>query len=358
MGHVRLKAPTPPVQKEGSTVRVAVFSTKPYDRRFLAEAAPDDWTLEFFEPHLDSRTVGLAAGFDATCCFVNDVLDAAVLDALAAGGTRIVALRCAGYNNVDVDAAHASGVSVLRVPSYSPDAVAEHAVALMLGLNRRIHRAFNRVREGNFSIDGLLGFTMAGRTAGIVGTGQIGRSIARILRGFDCRLIATDPAPDDAWATSTGVEYVPFETLLEQSDIVTLHCPLTPATHHLVDDAAIARMRPGTMLVNTSRGAVVDSGALIRGIKDGTLGFVGLDVYEEEGDLFFDDLSDQVLQDDVLARLMTFPNVLITSHQAFFTVEAMREIAGTTIANITAAASGSCDPANVVARRHMASTGT
>jgi D-lactate dehydrogenase len=329
-------------------MHVAVFSTRPYDRRFLAEAAPESWQVEFLEPTLDANTARFAAGCDAVCCFVNDVLDRVVLGQLAASGTRIVALRCAGFNNVDIDAADELGMSVLRVPAYSPDAVAEHAVALMLGLNRRTHRAYNRVRDGNFSIDGLLGFTMAGRTAGIVGTGQIGRCVARILRGFGCHVLASDPYPDEAWAAASGVEYVPLDTLLERSDIVTLHCPLTPDTHHLIDDGAIARMRPESMLINTSRGAVVDAGALIRAIKTGQLGFVGLDVYEEESEMFFDDLSDQVLQDDVLARLMTFPNVLITSHQAFFTVEAMREIAATTVANLTAEAAGTADPVNVV----------
>lgn len=329
-------------------MRIAVFSTKPYDRRFLGEAAPDSWQLEFLEPTLDAKTARFAAGCDAACCFVNDVLDRAVLEQFAAEGINTVALRCAGFNNVDVDAARDIGVSVLRVPAYSPDAVAEHAVALMLGLNRRTHRAYSRIREGNFSIDGLLGFTMAGRTAGIVGTGQIGRAVARILRGFNCRVIASDPFPDQAWAASADVEYVSFEELLEQSDIVTLHCPLTPETYHLIDDEAIERMRPEATLINTSRGAAVDSGALIRGIKTGKLGFVGLDVYEEEADVFFDDLSNEVLQDDVLARLVTFPNVLITSHQAFFTVEAMREIATTTIANIRGATDGTADPKNLI----------
>jgi D-lactate dehydrogenase len=328
-------------------VKVAVFSTKPYDRRFLAaanERAGHD--LRFFEPRLVPETTPLAAGFHAVCAFVNDRLDRPVLEALAAGGTRLVALRSAGFNNVDLDAAKALGMTVVRVPAYSPYAVAEHTVGLMLALNRKLPRAAARVREGNFTLDGLLGFDMHGKTAGIVGTGKIGTVVARILAGFGCRLLAYDPFPNDA-AAALGVAYVPLAELLAASDIVTLHLPLTPESHHLVDAAAIAGMKPGAMLVNTSRGALLDTAAVIEGLKSGRIGSLGLDVYEEEADLFFEDLSSQVIQDDVFARLLTFPNVLITGHQAFFTEEALTAIAETTLANITAVERGEPCP-NVV----------
>jgi D-lactate dehydrogenase len=259
--------------------------------------------------------------------------------ALAEGGTRLIALRCAGYNNVDLRAAATCGITVVRVPAYSPFAVAEHTVALMLTLNRHTHRAVARVRDGNFALDGLLGFDFHGRTAGIVGTGRIGVATASILRGFGCRVLAFDPAPSQA-AVDLGVEYVSLDRLLGESDVVTLHCPLSPASHHLIDANAIARMKRGVMLINTSRGALVDARAAIEALKSGHLGYLGLDVYEEEADLFFEDLSSRVLQDDVLARLLTFPNVVVTSHQAFFTHEALAAIAETTLANVRAFAQG------------------
>ena len=318
-------------------MRTAVYSTRAYDRDFLAEAnrsAGSRHELSFIETHLDAQTARMAEGHDAICIFVNDVLDRPVLAALADAGVRVAALRCAGFNNVDVAAARDLGIALARVPAYSPDAIAEHTLALILSLNRKIHRAYARVREGNFALEGLLGFDLKGKTVGIVGTGQIGLRVAAILHGFGCEVIASDPCPSDALAEAGG-RYVGMDELLARSDIVSLHCPLTPGTRHLIDEAAIAAMKPGAMLINTSRGAVVHAQALIGGLKSGRIGHVGLDVYEEEGDLFFEDLSGKVLQDDVFARLLTFPNVLITGHQGFFTREAMEAIADTTIANLS-----------------------
>jgi D-lactate dehydrogenase len=319
-------------------MRVTVFSTKPYDRTFLEAAnaeAGSPHSLGFIEPRLSAGTASLAAGTTAVCAFVNDCIDRETLSRLAVLGVRIVALRSAGYNNVDLTAAGELGISIARVPAYSPHAVAEHSVALMLALNRKTHRAYARVREGNFGLEGLLGFDMAGRTVGVVGTGRIGVALARILAGFRCRLLGSDPQPNPEFK-ALGGSYVPLPELLEASDVVSLHCPLTPKTRHLIDADAVARMKPGVMLINTSRGAVVDARALIVGLKSGKIGYVGLDVYEEEEGLFFEDLSGQVLQDDVFARLLTFPNVLITGHQGFFTRDALRAIAETTIANLTA----------------------
>jgi D-lactate dehydrogenase len=253
---------------------------------------------------------------------------------LADTGIRLIALRSAGFNNVDLKAARELGLTVARVPAYSPHAVAEHTIALLLALNRKIHRAYNRVREGNFALDGLLGFDLYGKTVGVVGTGKIGAIVARILMGFGCEVIAVDPYPNEN-CISSGVRYVTWEQLCASSDIITLHCPLTPATRHLVDAAALKKMKRGVMLINTSRGAVIDTRAVIDGLKNNTIGNLGLDVYEEEADLFFEDLSEHFIADDVFARLLTFPNVLVTGHQAFFTTEALRNIAETTIANIT-----------------------
>lgn len=316
---------------------LTIFSTKAYDRQFLDEAnaaAGAPHRLRYLEARLTLDSAPLAHGAEAVCVFVNDVLDRPVLELLAAGGTRMVALRSAGFNHVDLDAAADLGIAVGRVPAYSPDAVAEHTVGLILSLNRKIHKAYARVREGNFALDGLLGFDLKGRTAGIVGAGKIGIAVARILAGFGCRVLAHDPAPSPELAQA-GVEAVDLDTLLARSDIVSLHCPLTPDTHHLIDREALARMQRGVMLINTGRGALVDTGALIEGLKTGAIGYLGLDVYEEEGDLFFENLSDEILQDDVFARLLTFPNVLVTGHQAFFTVEAMAAIAATTIENLS-----------------------
>jgi len=317
-------------------MRIAVFSARAYDRRFL-EAANEvaDHELVYLEPKLSAETASLAAGFGAVCAFVNDELDEPALAVLASVGVRLVALRAAGFNNIDLRAARAHGVTVARVPAYSPHAVAEHTLALILTLNRKTHRAYNRVREGNFALDGLLGFDLAGKSAGVVGTGEIGAITARILLGFGCRIVAHDPQPNET-LLALGVRYADMNELLAASDIVTLHCPLTPATHHMIDTAAIARMKLGAMLINTSRGAVIDTRAVIAGLKSGRIGALGLDVYEEEADLFFEDLSHHIIDDDVFARLLTFPNVLVTGHQGFFTEEALTNIAETTLANVTA----------------------
>jgi D-lactate dehydrogenase len=325
-------------------VKVAVFSSKGYDRRFLDAANTTRGAghhLHYLETRLTHATAALAGDADAVCAFVNDQLDRATLERLHAGGVRLVALRSAGFNHVDLAAARGLGLTIARVPAYSPYAVAEHTVALMLSLNRRIHRAYARVREGNFALDGLLGFDMRGRTVGIVGTGTIGVEVARIMRGFGCAVLGADPQPSEAFG-AIGGRYVALDALLGDADIITLHCPLTPQTRHMIDADAVARMKRGVMLINTSRGAVIDTRAVIAGLKNGAIGHLGLDVYEEEGDLFFENLSDQMIHDDVFARLLTFPNVLITGHQAFFTVEALTAIAETTIDNISSfEASGS-----------------
>lgn len=317
-------------------MRVAVFSSRPYDQAFLTRA--NDATgheLTFIEARLSAETRRLAAGFEGLCIFVNDELDSELIRTLQADGLRLVALRAAGFNNIDIVAAERCGVAVARVPAYSPHAVAEHTLALILTLNRKTHRAYNRVREGNFALEGLMGFDLHGKTVGVVGAGAIGRIVAMILAGFGCRVLAHDPVPDPE-LLDLGVAYVGMPELLAESDIVTLHCPLTAGTRHLIDGAVIARMKPGVMLINTSRGAVVDTSAVIEGLKRGIVGSLGLDVYEEEAALFFEDRSQRFIDDDTFARLLTFPNVLVTGHQAFFTEEALTAIAETTIGNITA----------------------
>lgn len=319
-------------------MKVAVFSAKPYDRDFLGaanRAADAPHELLFLDMHLDAATAALAGGAPAVCAFVNDRIDAPAIEILASQGVKLIALRCAGFNNVDLAAAAAAGIKVARVPAYSPHAVAEHTVALILSLNRKTYRAHARVREGNFALDGLLGFDLKDKMVGIVGTGRIGLALARILSGFGCRIIATDPV-ENPELLDLGGRYVPLDQLIESSDVISLHCPLTKLTRHLIDGSAIAGMKRGVMLINTSRGAVLDTRAIIRGLKDGTIGYLGLDVYEEEDSLFFEDQSNRLLQDDIFARLLTFPNVLITGHQGFFTSEAMEAIAATTIENIDA----------------------
>lgn len=319
-------------------MKVAVFSTKPYDKEFLGKANQEyGHELQFFSPSLDSETVILAEGCEAICVFVNDRLDRKIIETLKQQGVGLIALRCAGYNNVDLDTAQELGITVVRVPAYSPYAVAEHAIALILTLNRKIHRAYYRVREGNFDLNGLLGFDLHGRTVGIIGTGKIGRIAGQILHGFGCRILAYDLYPNGEFGEQYG-EYVTLEELLGQSDIISLHCPLTPETHHLIDQNAIALMRPGVMLVNTSRGGLVDTKAVIQGLKSQQIGYLALDVYEQESNMFFEDLSGEIIQDDVFERLLTFPNVIITGHQAFFTKEALTNIAETTLSNIQAIA--------------------
>ncbi len=316
-------------------MRIAVFSSKPYDRAALDAANVDHGhELVYLEPRLTPATAALAEGFDAVCPFVNDQLTADVVATIAAGGVRLITLRSAGFNHVDLHAAREHGLVVTRVPAYSPHAVAEHAVGLILTLNRHLHRAYGRVREGNFALEGLLGFDLHGKVVGAVGTGRIGEVFCRIMAGFGCEILAHDPYPNDRL---TGLAtYTPLDELLARSDIIALHLPLTPATHHLIDAAALERTKPGVMLINTSRGGLIDTRAVIDALKRGRLGALGLDVYEEEADLFYEDLSGQVIQDDVFARLLTFPNVLITGHQGFFTREALANIASTTLANATA----------------------
>lgn len=313
----------------------AVFDTKPYDREFLSAALGGRaLELRFLEFRLKAETVASAAGAASVCVFVNDQVDRGVIEALAATGVRHIALRCAGFNNVDLKAAKDFGITVTRVPAYSPHAVAEHTVALLMTLNRKIHRAYNRVREQNFSLNGLVGFDLFGKTVGIIGTGKIGRITARIFRGFGCEVLAFDAAADEAWAASQGIRYTPLADLLEQSDIVSLHVPLFPETFHLLDSETFARMKPGAYLINTSRGKLIDTRALIEVLKSGHLGGVALDVYEEEEGIFFEDHSGEVMQDEVLSRLLTFSNVLVTSHQAFLTREALGEIARVTVENL------------------------
>lgn len=326
-------------------MRVAVYSAKPYDVQFLS-AANTGHDLVFLEPRLTVETVALAADADAVCAFVNDDLGEAVLNELARLGVMHIALRSAGFNHVDLHAAERLGITVTRVPGYSPYAVAEHAVALLMALVRKTHRAYNRVREGNFSLNGLLGFDLHGKTVGVVGTGQIGTVFARVMSGFGCRVVAFDPYPSDE-CRALGVRYVELDELLAESHIVSLHLPVTPQTRHFIDADRIALMRDSVTLINTSRGSLIDTVAVIEALKDGKIGLLGLDVYEEEADLFFEDRSDRVLGDDVFSRLLTFPNVIITGHQAFFTAEALENIATTTIGNLTAAERGEALPNRV-----------
>jgi len=316
-------------------MEIAVFSTQSYDRQFIDAAASNQHQIHYIEAKLTRDTAVLAQGAGAVCVFVNDQVDDGALQVLKSLGVGLVALRSAGFNNVDLAAAKRHGVVIARVPAYSPEAVSEHAVALILSLDRNIHRAYARVRDGNFALEGLLGFNLHGRTVGVVGTGRIGACVASIMKGFGCKLLAYDIKRNTA-CTEIGVMYVPLAKLLQESDIVTLHCPLTPETRHLIDADAISRMKRGAMLINTSRGAIVDTQAVVDGIKSGAIGHLGLDVYEEEAALFFDDKSDQIIRDDLFERLLTFPNVLITGHQGFFTEEALKAIADTTMANIDA----------------------
>ncbi|MGB3640340.1 MAG: 2-hydroxyacid dehydrogenase [Rivularia sp. (in: cyanobacteria)] len=316
-------------------MKVAVFSSKKYDRHFLSEANTDcGHELVFFEPRLSGETTALASGFPVVCAFINDQLDRGTLSAIANGGTKLIALRSAGFNNVDIKAATELGITVVRVPAYSPYAVAEHAAGLILTLNRKYHRAYNRVRESNFSLNGLLGFDLHGSTVGIVGTGKIGMCFAQIMKGFGCNLLAYDIYQNPA-CLELGVKYVELSELLAKCDIVSLHCPLTPESHHLINATTLEQFKPGAMLINTSRGGLVDTKAVIDALKSKKLGYLGLDVYELERDLFFQDLSDEIIQDDIFERLLRFPNVVITAHQAFFTKNALQNIAQTTLSNIT-----------------------
>lgn len=316
-------------------MKLMLFGTQPYDREAFDRARTgSDPEICYHRSHLNARNAVLARGADAVCAFVNDTADAETIRQLAEFGVRLIALRCAGFNNVDLRAAARCGIPVVRVPAYSPHAVAEHAVALLLALNRKVHRAYWRTRDGNFSLHGLLGFDLCGKTAGIVGTGRIARELIRILKGFGMEILANDPHPDVRYAAEAGIRYLPREELFAQSDVISLHCPLTDETRHLIDAAAIARMKPGVTIINTGRGQLIHTEALIEGLKEKRIGAAGLDVYEEEAAYFYEDTSDRIMDDDVLARLLSFNNVIVTSHQAFFTREALDNIARTTLSNV------------------------
>ncbi|KOS07597.1 2-hydroxyacid dehydrogenase [Flavobacterium akiainvivens] len=315
-------------------MNIAVFSTYSYDEEFLTQHNTGH-NLTFFKLPLNLQTANLVQGFTAVCVFVNDTVNAEVLSAIKQHGVRLIVLRCAGFNNVDIKAADALGIPVLRVPAYSPEAVAEHTVALMLTLNRKTHKAYNRVREGNFSLERLLGFNLHNRKVGIIGTGNIGKAVCNILNGFGCNIYAYDVYPDAA-LEALGVTYAPLEDVLRDADVVSLHCPLMEGTRHLINAETLKLFKPGAMLINTSRGGLINTPDVIEALKDRQLGYLGLDVYEQEGSLFFQDLSEDVIQDDLIMRLISFPNVLITSHQGFFTREALEQIATTTFANVDA----------------------
>lgn len=321
-------------------MKIVFFSSKAYDRQYFNEANEQfGHELVYYSHHLSTHTALQPLSAGAVCVFVNDSLNREVLSALHQQGIHLVVLRCAGFNNVDLVAAEQLGVKIVRVPAYSPYAVAEHTVGLMLCLNRKIHRAYSRVREGNFSLQGLLGFDMHGRTVGVIGTGRIGALVVRIVTGMGCRVLAHDPVQNEE-CVGLGASYVSLPDLYRQSDIITLHCPLTCDTYHLINPDTLEQMKTGVMLINTSRGAVIDASILARGLKSGKIAYLGLDVYEQEGDLFFEDLSDKIIQDDVFERLVTFPNVLITGHQGYFTEDALRNIAHTSLENVSAVEQG------------------
>jgi len=314
-------------------MKIACFSTKSYDKEYLSKAIVAPHSIVFFEESLNPNTVGLLTGFDGICVFVNDKLDNNLLQQIASAGIKAIFLRCAGFNNVAISTATTLGIKVYRVPAYSPYAVAEHAVALVLTLNRKTHKAYNRVKEYNFSIERLHGFDLHGKTVGVIGTGTIGLVFAKIMLGFGCKVIAFDPTESDD-AKQLGIQYVALEDVLKQADILSLHCPLNQHTRHMISTKEFSIMKHGAMLINTSRGALIDTKEAIEALKTGALGYLGIDVYEEEEKLFFHDFSESIISDDILMRLMTFPNVLITSHQAFFTHEALTQIAETTYQNM------------------------
>lgn len=317
-------------------MKVACFSTKSYDRQSFNRALPDfGHSFSYFEVKLDLHTISLADGHQAICSFVNDHIDEAVMKKLDQLGIGLIALRCAGYNQVDINAASARGIKIVRVPAYSPEAVAEHAFALILTLARKTHKAYNRVRENNFSLEGLTGFNIHGKTIGVIGTGAIGRAFCRIAKGFGCRVIAYDIHEDDEMK-QLGVSYLTLDEVFSTSHIISLHCPLTPETHHLINAASIGRMQDGVALINTGRGALIETKAVIKALKNKKIGNLGIDVYEQEENIFFKNLSEEIMQDEQIARLMTFPNVLVTGHQAFLTKEALEQISKITLENITA----------------------
>ncbi|WP_040727514.1 2-hydroxyacid dehydrogenase [Thiomicrorhabdus sp. Kp2] len=314
-------------------MKIVAYSAKPYDKQVLCRVFHHQWDTLYLEVPLDLDTIAYANGAEVVSAFVNDRLDAKVLTLLAEGGTKLIALRCAGFNNVDLEAAKKLGLKVVRVPAYSPYAVAEHTIALMLGLNRKLYRAYNRVREGNFSLNGMLGFDMHGKTVGIIGAGRIGRLVGKMLKSFGCEVLIYDPYTCEA-CHDLGIKQVELSEIFAESDIISLHCPLNKETNHLINAKSISQMKNGVMLINTGRGALMDTTALIEGLKNKKIGYLGMDVYEKEGALFFEDHSCEIIQDDAFERLLTFHNVLITGHQAYFTQEALTHIAETTTANI------------------------
>ncbi|BCN94249.1 lactate dehydrogenase [Thiomicrorhabdus immobilis] len=316
-------------------MKIVAYSSKPYDKQALCRVMQPDWETLYLEVSLGLDTIAFAQGAEVVSTFVNDRLDEKVLTLLAQGGTKLIALRCAGFNNVDLNAAKKLGIRVLRVPAYSPYAVAEHTVGLMLALNRKLYKAYNRIREGNFALNGMLGFDMHGKTVGIIGAGLIGRLVGKMLKAFGCHVVIYDPYTCVA-CKELGIEQVDLEHLFTQSDIITLHCPLNAETNHIINAENIAKMKEGVMLINTGRGGLMDTAALIAGLKSKQIGYLGIDVYEKEGALFFEDHSCEIIQDDAFERLLTFPNVLVTGHQAYFTHEALEQIAQTTADNILA----------------------
>ncbi|EPR66455.1 2-hydroxyacid dehydrogenase [Cyclobacterium qasimii] len=317
-------------------MKIAVFSTKSYDQEYFEKySSRYEYTFSFFETSLNKSTANLSIGFDVVCAFVNDKVDNDTIEILAKNGVKLIAMRCAGFNNVDLQSAKDHGIKVVRVPAYSPEAVAEHSVALILTLNRKTHKAYNRVREGNFSLKNLIGFNLYGKTVGVVGTGKIGIAFCRIMKGFGCKILAYDIAVSEE-LVAMGVKYLPIDEVFKQSDILSLHCPLMPATKHMVNKSSLAKMKDGVMIINTSRGALINTADAIDGLAQKKIGYLGIDVYEQEEKLFFEDLSESIIQDDYILRLNSFPNVLITSHQAYFTKEAMDQITLITLDNIHA----------------------
>lgn len=314
-------------------MKIAFFSSKIYDKIYFNRYNTYH-ELKYFENPLNAESVDLTNGYDGVCVFVNDQLNAEVIAQLAARNIKIIALRCAGFNNVDLQAAQKHGIAVVRVPAYSPHAVAEHAVALIMTLNRKTHKAYNRVREGNFSLERLTGFDLYGKTVGVIGTGKIGEAFAFIMKGFGCKVLAYDIHPNPV-LINAGIQFVELDELFVQSDVISLHCPLTPQTNRLINSESLEKMKPNAMLINTSRGGLIDTKAVINALKNGKLGYLGIDVYEQEADLFFNDFSESIIQDDMLMRLMSFPNVLITAHQGFFTEEALTQIAQVTLQNLS-----------------------
>ena len=328
-------------------MKIAVFSSKPYDEEYLSQCADNDLELRFYEHKLDHKTAVISKGFEVVCCFVNDDLSERTINELADNGVKLIAMRCAGYNNVDLVTAEKRGIKVCRVPEYSPHAIAEHALALLLTLNRNIHRAYNRVRENDYSLNGLLGFDLYQKKVGVIGTGKIGATFCKIMQGLGCDVIAYDPHPNND-VKDLGIQYVSLEKIWAESDIISLHCPLLPATRHIINSNSIYQMKQGVALINTSRGALIDTREIIGALKTGRIGYLGLDVYEEEANLFFEDKSNLLLQDDIFARLQTFPNVLITGHQGFFTKEALSAISAVTLGNIRNFADDNLDKVHLV----------